>query len=177
MQAIRRHSIPIVCHLGVIPSACSLGVVTPSAYSMNIMIASTNLNKPQPNVVTTSNYHYSTTTKLNHLSDGDLSIFEKNSDRAITGEEPSSRYETVKKAARGRRLSDNVFEMIELRKDMKERRRLSVQGKTDYDGSKSFKNGKICAKTSRSFPGKTSSPQLTRYGIIKYEFFNIALTM
>ena len=35
----RRHSIPMACHNTlVIPSACAIGVVTPSSYSLNIMI-------------------------------------------------------------------------------------------------------------------------------------------
>ena len=167
MQVIRRHSVPIVCHLGVIPSACSMGVVSPSAYSVNIMIGSVNLDKPQPNVVKAcdlKNFNYSTSTSLYNISDEDRSMFKSHSNGQMKSEESSSRYETVKKAARGRRLSDNFSEKNTFKK---ERRRLSVQGQDDYICSKLFKNENMCAKTSSSFPGKTNSSEITRYGILK----------
>ena len=37
-RAMRRHSVPLGSQLCVIPSTCSLGVVTPTSYSMGIMI-------------------------------------------------------------------------------------------------------------------------------------------
>ena len=144
-----------------------MGVVSPSAYSVNFMIGSTNLDKPQPNVVKAcnlKNLNYSTSTHLYNLSDGDLRMFEKNLDSPRKSEEPSSRYETVKKAARGRRLSDNFSEIKTFKK---ERRRLSVQGQDDYVCSKSFKNKNICAETSSSFPGKIDCSGITRYEVLK----------
>jgi hypothetical protein len=151
MRAIRRHSVPIVCHLGVIPSACSLGAVTPSAYSLNIMIGSSNIDKPQPNGVTSSNpknLNCSMTTNLNNQSEGDLSSSEKNISSHLKVEEPGSKYEAVKKAARGRRMSDNFSDLKEMPEATKERRRLSVQGGDAYVGSKYITNGNICAEDS-----------------------------
>ena len=165
MRSIRRHSVPIVCHLGVIPSACSLGVVTPSAYSLNIMIGSTNLDKPQPNFVTSSNpknLNYSMTTNLNNLSEGDLSSSEKNIGSHLKVEEPSTKYEAVKKAARGRRMSDNFSDLKEMSEATKERRRLSVQGGDAYVGSKSIKNGKICTEDSSLLTNTPNSSEIAR---------------
>ena len=93
MHAIRRHSVPIVCHLGVIPSACSLGVVTPSAYSLNIM----------------------------------------------------------------KEISDAT----------KERRRLSVQGREAYLGSKSIKNGNVSAVDSSFYTEKPNFSVIPRYVLCK----------
>ena len=165
MRSIRRHSVPIVCHLGVIPSACSLGVVTPSAYSLNIMIGSTNLDKPQPNFVTSSNpknLNDSMTTNLNNLSEGDLSSSEKNIGSHLKVEEPSSKYEAVKKAARGRRMSDNFSDLKEMSEATKERRRLSAQGEDAYVSSNCIKNGNICDEDSSLLANKENSSVLPR---------------
>ena len=45
-------------------------------------------------------------------------------------------------------MSDNFSDLKEMSEATKERKRLSVQGGDSYVGSKSIKNGNICAEDS-----------------------------
>ena len=102
------------------------------------------------------------TTNLNNLSEGDLSSSEKNIGSNLNVEEPSTKYEAVKKAARGRRMSDNFSDLKEMFEATKDRRRLSAQGGDTYVSSKSIKNGNICDEDSSLLANKENSSVLPR---------------
>ena len=109
------------------------------------MIGATQLHKPQPNFVTTSepkipNY---SDTNLNNVSEGDISFSKKNISRPRKVLEPSYKYEAVKKAARGRRMSDNFSDV----RDVLKQRRLSEHDRDVYLKSQSseIENENICA--------------------------------
>ena len=120
------------------------------------MIGSTNLDKPQPNVLTTTstkNLNYTVTTNLNNLSEGNLGSSQKYIDRQLHVKEQSSKYEAVKKAARGRRMSDNFSDIKDLREATKKQRRLSEQDREAYVESKSIENFNVNAVDDSTLTG------------------------
>ena len=142
-REIRRNS--VVCQLGVLPGRChSLGVASQSSYSLNIMLSTTNMGKPQLNCVTST----STQANINCLignkdviltSNHQSEVFYgrgKNNDPTSSPSsddtDPASKYEAIKRSTgKSRRMSEQFSNLNDFRVINKQaKKRLSVQAMT-----------------------------------------------